>query len=398
MEIFRELSGVEEKYTASLMHLGKVLTTVGETGQAIDCFQRVLEDEPLTGQAYWELANLKTYRFPTGQIEAMERLLKEDGLPAMDRILVQFALGRALEDEGRFAESFEHFELANGAYAKFHPPRYVSKNADLKAFFTQDYFAARKDSGSDTKEPIFIVGMPRSGSTLVEQILSAHSEVDATAELTEIISIAREIGAANQPGQGRYPEALADLAARQIQDYAQRYLDFAQPLRRGGDFFTDKTPGNFHHIGLIKTLFPNAKIIDARRNPMASGWSLYKHFFADSFLFSYDLETIGQYYADYLELMDHWHAVLPGQILTLNYEDLVNDLPAAVDRLLRYCSLPYEKACLDFHENRRAVATPSSEQVRSPLYTSALDHWKNYEEFLGPLRQVISEADAARER
>lgn len=393
MEIFRELSSVEEKRPLSLVHLGKVLTTVGETDQAIECFRAALAEQSTLGQAWWELASLKTYRFTAAEIETMEQL-KEDGkLPGMDKILVQFALGRALEDDGRHAESFEHIRAGNAAYAKYHPPRYVSRNDDLKAFFMADYFATQKDRGNESRAPIFIVGMPRSGSTLVEQILSSHSEVDATTELTEIISIAREIGGSNQPGQGKYPGALADLTVNQLQNYAQRYLDFAQPLRRGGDFFLDKTPGNFHHIGLIKTLFPNAKIIDARRNPMASGWSLYKHFFADSFLYSYDLKTIGEYYNDYVELMDHWHTVLPGQILTLQYEDLVNDLPAAVDKLLRYCSLPFERGCLDFHQNRRAVSTPSSEQVRSPLYRSALDHWENYWEFLEPLRQVVDKTD-----
>jgi hypothetical protein len=213
--------------------------------------------------------------------------------------------------------------------------------------------------------------------------------VDATQELAEIVSIARELNNPNQPGQGQYPHSIASLSASQTRDLAQRYLDYAQTFRQQAPYFVDKAPGNFHHIGLIKTLFPNTKVIDIRRNPMASGWSLYRYFFADSFRFSYDLATIGKYYKDYVALMDYWHTVLPGQILTINYEDLVNDLPAAVALILNYCELPFEEACLNFHLNKRAVATPSSEQVRQPIYANALDHWKNYEEFLTPLRNAI---------
>jgi len=233
------------------------------------------------------------------------------------------------------------------------------------------------------------VGLPRSGSTLVEQILSSHSLVDATMELTEVISIARELNDPNQLGHEKYPKSMANLTANEINNFAQRYLDHVQPLRKQAPYFIDKAPGNFHHIGLIKTLFSNAKIIDVRRNPMASGWSLYKHFFAGGNQFSYDLATIGKYYNDYIELMDHWHRVLPEQILTINYEDLVGDLPTTVNSLLQYCGLPFEGACIDFHLNKRAVATPSSEQVRQPLYADALEHWKNYEEFLTPLKHAV---------
>ena len=395
MAIFQELSTLEGKRAPSLVSLGKVATTVGETKRAIEYFRQALEERPVPCQAYWELASLKTYRFSATEIDRMERLSEAGDLSEMDGILIRYALGRALEDEARYADSFGHIEAANTAYARYQPSRYESRNDALKSFFTADYFSASRGRGSDSTAPVFVVGMPRSGSTLVEQILSAHSEVDATAELTEIVSIARELDGQGRDGKGQYPESLARLEDRQVQDYAQRYLDFVLPLRTGGEFFIDKTPGNFHHLGLIKTMFPRAKIVDIRRHPMASGWSLYKHFFADSFQFSYDLETLGRYFNDYLDLMDHWHSALPGQILTLHYEDLVNDLPAAVDSLLKYCSLPFEQGCVDFHQNPRAVATPSSEQVRSPLYSSALEHWKNYEAFLGPLRRVLDQRQPA---
>ena len=390
IKIFRELSGVHEKRATALLHLGKVLKTVGETSQAISCYHEAAEYDDVSAQAYWELANLRTYRFSTDEIESMQSLLKGGEITAINKVLIEFSLGKALEDEKQFAESFKHYKAANDGYAKIQPFQYINQNASFKSFFTAEYFSAQKEIGNSSDAPVFVVGLPRSGSTLLEQILTAHSMVDATRELAEVVSIARELGNPNQPERGQYPQSMAKLNADQIQGLAQRYLDYAQDFRQQAPYFVDKTPGNFHHIGLIKTLFPNAKIIDIRRNPMAVGWSSYRHFFADSFLFSYDLTTIGKYYNDYIELMDHWHTVLPGQILTISYEDLINDLPATVDSVLNYCGLGYEESCLDFHLNRRAVATPSSEQVRQPLYAGALDHWKNYDEFLAPLKNAVA--------
>lgn len=393
IEIYRELSDVPEKRALSLLHLGKVLKTVGEAAEATVCYQQTIETEPTMGQAYWELADLKTYRFSDDEIVSMQRLLKDGKVSALNKVLVEFALGKAFEDAQQYAESFEHYKSANSGYMNIRPSRYSNQNVQFTSFFTAKYFSARKEFGNDTDDVIFIVGIPRSGSSLTEQILSSHSLVDATQELEEIISIARAVNSPNEPAQGQYPQSLEDLSAKQIQDLAQRYLDYVRPYRQQAPYFIDKAPSNFRHIGLIKTLFPNAKIIDVRRNPMASGWSLYRQFFKDSFQFSYDLDTIGKYYNDYIELMDHWHAVLPEQILTVKYEDLVNDLPATVDAILQYCGLEFEDACLNFHLNSRAVATPSSEQVRQPLYTNALEHWKNYDEFLSPLKQALKNND-----
>ena len=389
LAIYRELSDVGEKRASALLPLGKVLKAVGETPAAIDCFHEAMEDKLASPQAFWELANLRTYRFSAEEIEAMRVLLNESEITAINKVLIQFALGKALEDERQFAESFKYYQAANGAYTKIQPFQYSNQNANLKSFFTADYFSGQKKTGSASDAPIFVVGLPRSGSTLVEQILTSHSMVDPTQELAEIVSIARELSNTNQPGQAQYPQSIASLSEGQIRGLAQRYLDYAQTFRQQAPYFVDKAPGNFHHIGLIKTLFPNAKIIDIRRDPMASGWSLYRYFFADSFRFSYDMETIGKYFNDYIVLMDHWHTVLPGQILTIAYEDLIDDLPTFVDSLLRYCGLPFEEACINFHLNKRVVATPSSEQVRQPIYTQALDQWKNYEEFLLPLKNAI---------
>jgi len=387
--IYRELSDAHEKRSLYLLPLGKALKTVGKTPEAISCFHQAMEDELLRGQVYWELANLRTYQFSEDEITSMQTLLKAGEISAMNKVLIQFSLGKALEDARQFAESFQHYQSANNGYTKIRPSQYSNQNAELKSFFTAEFFLRQKENGNDSDAPIFVVGLPRSGSTLVEQILTSHSLVDATMELTEVTSIARELNGSSQSGDKKYPRTMADLNANKVRGFAQRYLDYIQPLRQQGLYFVDKAPSNFHHIGLIKTLFPNARIIDIRRNPMASGWSVYRHFFADSFMFSYDLETIGKYYNDYIELMDHWHTVLPGQILTINYEDLVNDLPTTVNTMLQYCGLAFEDACHNFHLNKRAVATPSSEQVRQPLYAGAIDHWKNYEEFLAPLKNAL---------
>ncbi len=309
--IYGELSGVGEKRAKSLLHLGKVLKTVGESTKAINCYHEAMEYDPLSGHAYWELANLKTYRFSAREIAGMQALIETGESTAIDKVLIQFALGKALEDDERFAESFQQYQAANSGYTKIQPLRYSNQNTNLKAFFTPAYFSGQKENGSLSDAPIFVVGLPRSGSTLVEQILTAHSKVDATRELAGINSIVRDLINPNRPAQEQYPQCLTNLSADQIQHLAQKYLDFAQTFRQQAPYFVDKAPPNFQHIGLIKTLFPRAKIIDIRRNPMASGWSVYRHFFANSFLFSYDLKTIGRYYNDYIDLMDHWHSVLP---------------------------------------------------------------------------------------
>ena len=391
IRIYRELAGVQEKRALSLLHLGKVLKTVGEVDEATSCYRQAIELEPGLGRSYWELADLKTYRFSADEVASMRHLLEKDDTPSLDKVMIEFALGKALEDGGDYTESFEHYEAANRGYLEVRPFRYTTQNDRFTSFFTADYFAERKDAGIDTAAPIFVVGMPRSGSTLAEQILSCHSLVDATQELDEIVSIARDIGNPGGTAPGEYPEAMAELTAADVRGLAQRYLDFVSDYRQDAPHFVDKAPHNFQHIGLIKTLLPNAKIVDIRRDPMASGWSLFRQFFADSYLFSYDLETIGKFYNDYVALMDHWHTVLPEQILTVRYEDLVKDLRGVTERILQYCGLEFEEACLDFHLNERAVATPSSEQVRQPLYRDALEHWRNYEPFLGPLKQAIDE-------
>lgn len=390
IEIYRDLATVPEREALSLLHLGKVLKTTGAAAEATACYRQVTDLQPGLGQAWWELANLKTYRFTDEEVRGMRQQLKSDGNKALDSVLIRFALGKALEDCGQYAASFEQYESANSGYLAIRPYRYNNQNARFKEVFSQAWFADRQGFGNPSKAPIFITGLPRSGSTLVEQILSRHSQVDATQELDEIVSIARSLSDAGDPAAAQYPESMANLDAARVRELAERYLEFVASYRQRAAYFVDKAPGNFLHIGLIKTLFPNARILDVRRNPLASGWSIYRQFFADSFHFSYDLQTIGQYFNGYIDLMAHWQTVLSGEILTVKYEDLVGDLRTTTGAILQFCGLPFEEACLDFHLSTRAVATPSSEQVRQPLYTDALEHWKNYDEFLAPLKQALN--------
>lgn len=392
--IYRQLAEIPETRVSSLLYMGKILKTLGEPAKAEHCYQQVIALEPATGQAYWELADLKTYRFTESETASMRRLLESSELAPIDKVMIGFALGKALEDAKQYAESFKHYKAANSRYLKLKPYNYRNHNKRFEALFTREYFAARNGQGHESNAAIFVVGLPRSGTTLLEQILSCHSQVDATQELDEIVSIARSLNAPGQPEQNQYPDSLQHLDAGQILSLAQRYLDYARPRRQQAPYFIDKAPQNFQHIGLIKTLFPNAKIIDMQRDPMAGGWSLYRQFFADSNLFSYSLQNIGQYYSHYRELMKHWHTTLPGQVLTVRYEDIVGDFSATVETILDFCELDFEAACLEFHNNRRAVATPSAEQVRQPLYNDAVQHWRNFEAYLQPLKRAVGSCQA----
>lgn len=304
--IYRELVVVLNEKALCLLRLGNVLKIVGNAIEAVECYQEAIAINPLLGEAFWSLANLKTYCFTTADIVVMRSALQSKKIDNISIVLINFTLGKAFEEQQQFALSFDHYQQANQRYAQDGSFRYSSQKEKLATFFNQNYFENKIASGHQSEAPVFIVGLPRSGSTLVEQILASHGQVDGTMELTEIISIARELNTQNQLGQGQFFQSMEKLSDAQIQGLAQRYLDYVQPLRQNVPLFIDKLPNNFHHIGLIKTLFPQAKIIDVRRNPMASSWSLYKHFFAEGHDFSYNLRSIGQYYNDYVALMAHW--------------------------------------------------------------------------------------------
>ncbi|MEO8459943.1 MAG: sulfotransferase, partial [Dokdonella sp.] len=352
---------------------------------------------PDFGEAYWSLANLKTFRFSDAELDMMQRALERDDLDSEHRLHFEFALAKALEDRADYAPAFNHYASGNALRLRTIPYDADDTTARLhrvRDLYTVEFFSERAGSGSDSRAPIFIVGLPRSGSTLIEQILSSHSAVEGTMELPEIISITRALRGASAIGRpGAYHDALARLDAGELRELGDRYLARTQIHRKlGREFFIDKMPNNFAHIGLIHLALPNAKIIDARRHPLACCMSCYKQHFARGQNFSYGLDDLGRYYRDYVELMQHFDTVLPNRIHRVHYEQMVADTEKEVRRLLDYCDLPFEDDCLRFFENDRPVRTASSEQVRQPIYQSGVDHWQHYEPWLEPLKAALGPA------
>jgi tetratricopeptide (TPR) repeat protein len=375
---------------------GNLMREIGDQPRSIESFRRALVVQPSFGEAYWALANLKTFRFATSDVESMQGQLASDSIADSSRIHFEFALGKALEDAGNFAASFEHYsrgaalQRATLAYDADATSDFVQR---ANAMFKPQFFADRAAWGSPRRDPIFIVGLPRSGSTLLEQILASHSQVEGTRELPDVPAIVEELAAHDTPGgELRYPEPIAALSRGQIEAIAARYLADTQVRRPlGRPRFVDKMLGNFSHIGLVHLMFPHATIIDARRHPLGCGFSCYKQLFAQGMNYSYDLGELGRYYKDYAELMAHIDAVLPGRVYRVYYEQMVADPEREVRRLLDRCGLEFEPQCLRFYENPRAVQTISSEQVRRPIYSDAVDHWRHYQAWLGPLRDAMGE-------
>lgn len=377
----------------TLTSKGHAHKTSGNYDAAVDSYRAAIVSRPAYGEASYSLANLKVYEFGDDEIDLMLAQESDDSLPHMDRIHFCFALGKAYEDRGEFATSFKFYERGN--QLKKSQSRYDAEqiSADLHAqqrVCDAEFFAARENMGHTAPDPIFIVGLPRAGSTLLEQILSSHSMVDGTLELPNIPSLSQRLRRrARQDAAGKYPEILADISTEEARAFGEKFIDETQIHRQNAAFFIDKMPNNFRHIGLIHLILPNAKIIDARRHPLACCFSGFKQLFAEGQEFTYDLRDIGQYYADYVELMDHWDDVLPGSVLRVQYEDVVADLESQVRRLLEFCGLPFEEACLNFHKTDRSVRTPSSEQVRQPIFASGLDQWRNFDPWLDPLRNAL---------
>ncbi len=376
------------------MSYGHTLKTAGRLDEAIGAYRRCLELAPHLGEAWWSLANLKTFRFSAADMAAMQQQLGRKDLADQDRFHFDFALGKALEDAGDYAASFGHYEAGNRLRRSsivWSAADYTTHVQRSKAVLTQEFFAERAGWGSPAPDAIFVVGLPRAGSTLIEQILSSHSQVEGTMELPDIIQIARELGGATARGpESRYLETLAQLGPEECGRLGERYLAQTRIQRRSAaPFFIDKMPNNFAHIGLIHLALPNAKIIDARRHPLGCCFSAFKQHFARGQAFSYSLEDVGRYYRDYVELMTHFDSALPGRVHRVFYERMVDDTEGEVRRLLEYCGLPFEPACLHFYENDRAVRTASSEQVRRPIYRDGVDQWRHYEPWLDPLKQVL---------
>jgi tetratricopeptide (TPR) repeat protein len=377
--------------------LGHSLRSAGQNDECIAAYRRCIEARPAFGEAWWSLANLKTFRFGTADTDTMDRLLASATLTDDDRLHLHFALGKACEDEASYAAAFSHYDQGNQIRRKqtnYSADETSSHVARSRALFTPAFFAARKDQGHDDPAPIFIVGLPRSGSTLIEQILSSHSLVEGTMELPDISHLARRIGDQKKKSDpSKYPDGLEGLDPAALRALGQEYIERTRIQRKTDKpFFIDKMPNNFAHVGMIHLILPRARIIDARRHPLATCLSAFKQHFARGQTFSYSLTDLGRYYADYVELMAHMDSVLPGRVHRVHYEALVADFENGVRRLLDHCGLAFEDACLSFHTNTRAVRTASSEQVRRPLYRDAVDHWKHFDAWLQPLKEALGPA------
>jgi tetratricopeptide (TPR) repeat protein len=373
------------------LSLGHARKTAGQARASIDAYAKSIEIEPRFGEAYWSLANMKTYHFDDASLAAMEAALTND-LRQEDRLHVEYALGKAYEDRGAWEQAFRRYQ--GGARIRRSALHYsaddTTKFTDrMVRFFTEDLFAQRARQGAAAPDPIFIVGLPRAGSTLIEQMLASHSAVEGTMELPDLAMLAKRL-AGGKLREGAYPEALAALEPAALQALGEEYLARTRVQRKTKrPLFIDKMPNNFQHIGLIQLILPNAKIIDARRHPMAGCFGAFKQHFARGQPFSYDLTELGRYYADYVRLLDHFERVLPGRVLQVRYERVVKDPDVEIRRMLAYCGLPYEAGCLEFYTNERAVRTASSEQVRQPIYAGAVDHWRHFEPWLGLLRSAL---------
>jgi tetratricopeptide (TPR) repeat protein len=394
MELYANVLKTQPDHAKIWLSYGHTLATAGREAESIAAYRRTIALLPQLGEAYWSLANLKTFRFAPNEVAAMRAQLTRNDLAVLDRAHFHFALGKAMEDAGNYSESFEHYAQANTLrrgtvdYDPDETSRYVR---DSKRLYTTDFFAARKEHGSPAPDPIFIVGLPRAGSTLIEQILASHSQVEGTMELPDILMMAAGFAGIKRPGEApRYPGVLADLGSEECLALGRRFIEQTRIQRKTAKpFFIDKMPNNFLHIGLILLILPNAKIIDARRHPMACCFSGFKQEFAQGQNYTYGLADIGRYYRDYVDLMAHFDRVMPGRIHRVFYESMIADTEGEVRRLLDYCNLDFEEACLRFHENRRPVRTPSAQQVRKPIFRDSLEQWRHYEPWLDPLKEAL---------
>jgi tetratricopeptide (TPR) repeat protein len=394
IEIYADVVKRLPKEPKIWMSYAHALAAAGSEEQSVAAYRRSIELAPGFGEAYWSLANLKTFRFTRAELSAMQQQLAREDLPDEDRLHFHFAIGKALEDEACFEPAFDHYACGNRlrragiAYDAAQTSAHVQRSKQL---FTAAYFEARKGFGDNSRDPIFIVGLPRAGSTLIEQILASHSQVEGTMELPDILAMAQALGSRRTAhGRADYPAILAELGAEECRLLGRQYLEQTRIQRKTGrPFFLDKMPNNFLHLGLIRQTLPNARIIDARRHPMACCFSGFKQHFARGQHYTYDLGEIGLYYRDYVELMAHFDAVLPGMVHRVFYEAMIDDTEAEVRRLLAYCGLPFEASCLRFYDNDRAVRTASKQQVRQPIFRDGVEHWRHFEPWLGPLKHSL---------
>ena len=381
---------LDESYFPALLSLGHALKTIGRQEEAINAYRRCAESKPDFGEVYWSLANLKTFQFDDSEIEAMERQLAEAASSADgedSEISFSFALGKAYEDRKNFKKAFEFYARGNDRKrpkVSYDPTQFQRMNDRIIDVFTPAFFAEHDGQGCQDDSAIFIVGLPRSGSTLLEQILASHADVEGTAELPYLMRVATETGL-NRVDGIQYPEYMLELQPHHITGLGEEYIEGTVNHRTGARYFTDKMPNNFPSIGFLQTILPNAKVIDARRHPLDSCLGTFKQLFARGQVFSYDLYELAHYYIQYVRMMDHWEKVLPGKVLTVQYEDVVEDLETQAKHIAAHCGLEWDDRMLRFHETKRAVKTASSEQVRQPIYKGSVNLWRHYEDSLEEL-------------
>ena len=394
--LYREL--LEDAPQPADLHLSIAhsLKAIGQQQQCIEAYRAAAAARPSFGDAYWSLANLKTYRFTDLEITHMREQESAPGVAASDRYHLCFALGKALEDRGQYAASWEYYERGNAlkrAESRYRPEILETNTRKQIQVFTRAFLAERESFGVAGADPIFILGLPRAGSTLLEQILASHSLVEGTQELADIprmvLALQDRVPDLDNP---RYPGVLAGMKAQDFLELGEKYLADTRVYRTDKPFFIDKMPNNFRHIGLIHLMLPNAKIIDARREPMACCFGNLKQLFANGQEFTYSIQDIARYYRTYLDLMQHWDTVLPRRVLRVEHESVVDDLEGNVRRILNFCGLDFEPACVEFHKTARSVRTASSEQVRQPIFREGLDQWRHYEPWLLPLKDALGDA------
>ena len=393
IEAYRSCLALRPTHPGALTGLGHVLKAVGAYDEAVASYNACIRQAPDNGETYWSLANLKRYRFDDAMVAEMERRLSTAKADEQSDVNFLFALGKAYEDRGDFERAWHYYRTGNEtrrARVFYDPVQTEAMNDRLIQVYTPQLFASQAGAGHPDPSPIFIVGLPRSGSTLLEQILASHSEVEGTSELPYIGRATSSLNRNRDEGVN-YPEAMRELTPDNLRALGEEYLVRARThRRRGTPRFLDKMPNNFPSAGFIATILPNARIIDARRHPLDACLSNYRQLFARGQNFTYDLTEIGEYYLQYQRMMDHWAATMPGRVLTVQYEEVVGDFENQVRRLLEFCGLPWEDTCLRFYESERPVRTPSSEQVRQPIYDRSVGHWRNYQAHLGELIEVIA--------
>lgn len=377
-------------FAPALLGLGHVLKTIGNFDEGVLAYRKAIQQRPGFAEAYWSLANLKTFRFTDDDIATMKSELESIKVDNEDKAHFCFSIAKAYEDRKEFDEAFRYYSRANETnrmLIAYDPVQTEVIHSQLIEVFNKDFLDDKAGLGNPDPAPIFILGLPRSGSTLIEQILASHSMVDGTSELQDLGQLATSLN--KRSGGVKYPEIVRLLSDDDFFQLGTSYIDRTLRHRKGAPFFTDKMPNNFPTIGFLTLILPNAKIINTRKNPIDSCVGCFKQHFAKGQAFTYDLNELGEFYLEYVRLMNHWHEVLPGRILDVQYEALVSDQEVQTRRLLEFCELPWEDECLRFYETDRAIRTASSEQVREPLHNKSIAYWKNFEQHLQPLIEVL---------